>query len=110
MNASPTENIVFLIGELKGVARQSETKNGTKMIRRVISVARHWTDSNGKFHEDFDDFEIISWGQVADSVEEIENGALVRVKGRIKVEKWYDGAETKSAIRIAAENVTLLCY
>jgi single-stranded DNA-binding protein len=47
---------------------------------------------------------------VAQQLEEIENGALVRIKGRIKVERWYDGEETKSAIRIAAENVVVLCY
>jgi len=110
MSGSPTENIVFLIGELKGVSRNGETKNGARMVRRVISVARHWTDPSGKFHEDFDDFEVVSWGQVAQQLEEIENGALVRIKGRIKVERWYDGEETKSAIRIAAENVVVLCY
>ena len=110
MNASPTENIVFLIGELKGISRNAETKTGAKMVRRVISVARHWTDQSGKFHEDFDDFEIVGWGQVAQQLEELVNGALVRVKGRIKVERWYDGEETKSAIRIAAENVVVLCY
>jgi len=48
MNASPTENIVFLIGELKGISRNAETKTGAKMVRRVISVARHWTDQSGK--------------------------------------------------------------
>jgi len=33
----------------------------------------------------------------------------VRVKGRVKVEKWNEGGEIKSAVRIAAENVTILC-
>lgn len=108
--ATPTENVVLLIGEMRGVSRQTETKTGSLMVRRVISIARHWTDNEGRFHEDYDEFELSSWGQVAEKIIEIKNGALVRVKGRVKVEKWTDGAETKSAVRIAAENVTILCY
>jgi single-stranded DNA-binding protein len=41
---------------------------------------------------------------------EVQNGALVRVKGRVKVEKWSEDGATKSAVRIAAEQVTILCY
>lgn len=108
--ATPTENVVYLIGELRGISRQTETKTGALMVRRVISVARHWTDADGRFHEDYDEFELSSWGQVAEKIMEVQNGALVRVKGRVKVEKWSDGGETKSAVRIAAENVTVLCY
>jgi single-stranded DNA-binding protein len=110
VSATPTENVVYLIGELRGISRQTETKTGSLMVRRVISIARHWTDNEGRFHEDFDEFELSSWGQVAEKIIEIQNGSLVRVKGRVKVEKWTDGAETKSAVRIAAENVTILCY
>lgn len=80
------------------------------MVRRAISVARHWTDNDGRFNEDYDEFELSSWGQVAEKILDIENGALVRVKGRVKVEKWSEGGETKSAVRIAAEHVTVLCY
>jgi single-stranded DNA-binding protein len=47
---------------------------------------------------------------VAEKFLEIENGALVRVKGRVKVEKWSEGGDTKSAVRIAAEQITVLCY
>ena len=80
------------------------------MVRRAISVARHWTDNDGRFNEDYDEFELSSWGQVAEKILDIENGALVRVKGRVKVERWSEGGETKSAVRIAAEHVTVLCY
>ncbi len=62
--ATPTENVVYLIGELRGISRQTETKTGALMVRRVISVARHWTDADGRFHEDYDEFELSSWGQV----------------------------------------------
>lgn len=108
--ATPTENVVLLIGEMRGVSRQTETKTGSLMVRRVISIARHWTDNEGRFHEDFDEFELSSWGQVAEKVMEIGNGALVRVKGRVKVEKWSEGGDTKSAVRIAAESISVLCY
>ena len=108
--ATPTENVVLLIGEMRGVSRQTETKTGSLMVRRVISIARHWTDSEGRFHEDFDDFELSSWGQVAEKIMEVGNGALVRVKGRVKVERWSEGGETKSAVRIAAESISVLCY
>ena len=108
--ATPTENVVLLIGEMRGVSRQTETKTGSLMVRRVISIARHWTDNEGRFHEDFDDFELSSWGQVAEKIMEVQNGALVRVKGRVKVERWSEGGETKSAVRIAAESVSVLCY
>lgn len=108
--ASPTENVVYLIGELRGVSRKTETKTGALMVRRAISVARHWTDNDGRFNEDYDEFELSSWGQVAEKILDIENGALVRVKGRVKVEKWSESGETKSAVRIAAEHVTVLCY
>lgn len=108
--ATPTENVVLLIGEMRGVSRQTETKTGSLMVRRVISIARHWTDNEGRFHEDYDEFELSSWGQVAEKIIEIKNGALVRVKGRVKVEKWTDGVETKSAVRIAAESISVLCY
>lgn len=108
--ASPTENVVYLIGELRGVSRKTETKTGALMVRRAISVARHWTDNDGRFNEDYDEFELSSWGQVAEKILDVENGALVRVKGRVKVEKWSEGGETKSAVRIAAEHVTVLCY
>ena len=108
--ASPTENVVYLIGELRGVSRKTETKTGALMVRRAISVARHWTDNDGRFNEDYDEFELSSWGQVAEKILDIENGALVRVKGRVKVERWSEGGETKSAVRIAAEHVTVLCY
>ena len=67
-------------------------------------------DSDTELDEDYDEFELSSWGQVAEKILDIGNGALVRVKGRVKVEKWSEGGETKSAVRIAAENVTVLCY
>ena len=108
--ATPTENVVLLIGEMRGVSRQTETKTGSLMVRRVISIARHWTDNEGRFHEDFDEFELSSWGQVAEKIMEVGNGALVRVKGRVKVEKWSEDGATKSAVRIAAESVAVLCY
>ena len=108
--ATPTENVVLLIGEMRGVSRQTETKTGSLMVRRVISIARHWTDNEGRFHEDFDEFELSSWGQVAEKIMEVGNGALVRVKGRVMVEKWSEGGDTKSAVRIAAESVSVLCY
>lgn len=107
---TPTENTVLLIGEFRTISRKTETKTGALMVRRVISIARHWTDSDGRFREEYDEFEVSSWGQVAEKILSIESGALVRVKGRVKVEKWSEGGETKSAVRIAAENVTLLCY
>ena len=109
-SASPTENVVYLIGELRGISRKTETKTGALMVRRVISVARHWTDADGKFHEDYDEFELSSWGGVAEKILDISNGALVRVKGRVKVERWSEGGDTKSAVRIAAEHVSVLCY
>jgi single-stranded DNA-binding protein len=109
-SASPTENVVYLIGELRGISRKTETKTGALMVRRVISVARHWTDTDGRFHEDYDELELSSWGNVADKILDIANGALVRVKGRVKVEKWSEDGATKSAVRIAAEHVSVLCY
>jgi single-stranded DNA-binding protein len=108
--ATPTENVVYLIGELRAISRKTETKTGALMVRRSISIARHWTDIEGRFHEDYDEFELSSWGQVAEKILDIGNGALVRVKGRVKVEKWSEGGDTKSAVRIAAENVTVLCF
>ena len=108
--ATPTENVVLLIGELRGISRKTETKSGALMVRRVISIARHWTDADGRFHEDYDEFELSSWGQVAEKIMEVGNGALVRVKGRVKVERWSEGGDTKSAVRIAAEQITVLCY
>jgi single-stranded DNA-binding protein len=109
-SASPTENVVLLIGELRAIARKTETKTGALMVRRVISIARHWTDTDGRFHEDYDEFELSSWGNVAEKILDIQNGALVRVKGRVKVEKWTEDGATKSAVRIAAEHVSVLCY
>ena len=106
---TPTENTVCLIGEMRGISRRTETKTGAIMVRRIISIARHWTDNEGRFNEDYDEFELSSWGQVAEKIIDIPNGALVRVKGRVKVEKWNESGETKSAVRIAAENVTILC-
>ena len=107
---TPTENTVCLIGEMRGISRRTETKTGAIMVRRVISIARHWTDNEGRFHEDYDDFELSSWGVVAEQITEISNGALVRVKGRVKVERWTEGGDTKTAVRIAAENVQILCF
>lgn len=109
-STSPSENSVSLIGELRAISRKSETKTGALMVRRVISIARHWTDQDGRLIEDYDDFELSSWGQVAERMLDIPVGSLVRVKGRVKVERWTDGPETKSAIRIAAEHVQVLCF
>lgn len=109
-SVSPSENVVSLIGELRAITRKSETKTGALMVRRVISIARHWTDPEGRLIEDYDDFELSSWGQVAERMLDIQNGSLVRVKGRVKVERWNDGGETKSAVRIAAEHVQVLCF
>ena len=55
--ATPTENVVYLIGELRAISRKTETKTGALMVRRAISIARHWTDIEGRFHEDYDEFE-----------------------------------------------------
>lgn len=107
---SPSENVVSLIGELRAITRKSETKTGALMVRRVISIARHWTDPDGRLIEDYDDFELSSWGGVAERMLDIASGSLVRVKGRVKVERWNDGGETKSAVRIAAEHVQVLCF
>lgn len=107
---TPKLNELKLIGEFRGTPRVSETKSGTLMCRRTISVARSWTNDGGAYCEEFDDFETVSWGKVAEIVQKIESGSLVLIMGKVKLEQWYDDEDVqKTAMRIACDCVQFLC-
>lgn len=99
-----------LIGSFRSEPRTKETRTGTVICRRVLTVPRGWHNpETGFYEESSDDFEICAWGRVAQDMQEAPVGASVLVLGKLKMERWMDNGDIRHSLRLAVDSVQLVC-
>lgn len=98
------------IGGFVSDPRVKETRTGTLICRRVISVPRGWHNPDtGNYEESSDEFELCAWGRVAEEMEAVPRGASVLVEGKLKMERWTDNGEIRHSLRLAVDSLQQVC-
>jgi single-stranded DNA-binding protein len=99
-----------LFGAFVTDPRMKETRTGTLLCRRVISVPRGWHNPDtGLYEESHDEFELCAWGRVAEDMEAVRHGTPVLVIGKLKLERWTDNGEMRQSMRLAVDSVQAAC-
>ena len=107
---SAKKNVFEMIGSFVGQPRVKETRTGTLICRRLISVPRGWHNPDtGVYEESADEFEVCAWGRVARDIEETPSGVSVLIEGKLKMERWTDNGEIRHSMRLAVESVQTIC-
>lgn len=100
-------NRAMVIGNATRDPELRTTPNGKSVASFAIATNRRYTDASGEAHEEVQFHEIVSWGKLADIVNQvIQKGAKVYVDGRIQTRHWegQDGNK-RERTEIIAENV-----
>ncbi len=101
-------NKIFLIGRL---VRDAEVKNlpsGTALCQFSIAVNRSYKKNNEWVNE-VSYFECILWGQYGQKISEyLKKGKQVAIAGSLKQDRWNDGGNTRSKVKIVCDAVQLI--
>ena len=79
-------------------------------ICKMIVIVNFKTKINGETHEEVTPITVNTWNRVAEAAYQyIKKGARIRVRGRLKMDKWTDkNGETKEKIYIESQMLEFL--
>jgi len=103
-------NKVMVIGYLARNPEMRYTPNGKSVTNFCIACHRCWQGSDGNTHTDTDWFNVVAWGNLAETAKQrLHKGNLVYIEGRLQTRSWQDtqGKQRKS-VEIIAHDLRLL--
>lgn len=106
----PDLNRVFLAGRLTRDPELKYTSSGQPYCRMGVANTRFYRDRDGGRQEVTTFVEVVSWGQMAESVgKRLTRGRAVLVEGRLQTSEWtgQDG-QKRSRLEVNAERITSL--
>lgn len=101
-------NVVLLTGRLTRDPDIKETKSGKAITSFSIACNRYFRhEQSGDAAHEVHYFEIETWGLTAKQCgENLKQGWLARVTGRLKLDRWQDGNGTnRSKVMVVADRV-----
>ena len=103
-------NRATLIGHLGRAPEMRYTPSGRPVTSFSIIATHSWRSSDGKRREDTDWFNVVAWGELAETCKRsLGKGQLVYLEGRVKNRCWRDDANTvRSCAEIVAQDVIAL--
>jgi len=103
-------NKATLIGHLGRTPEMRYTPSGKPVTSFSIVTEYTWQSSDGQRHQDRDWFNVIAWGDLAETCKDsLAPGQLVYVEGRVKTREWVDDADQNRAwAEIVAHDVIAL--
>lgn len=103
-------NRATLIGHLGRAPEMRYTPSGKPVTSFSIVTQYTWLSSDGRRHEDRDWFNVVAWGELAETCKDsLTRGQRVYVEGRVKTRQWVDDAdENRAWAEIVAQDVVAL--
>jgi single-strand DNA-binding protein len=103
-------NKVMLIGNLGRDPEMRYTPSGRPVTAFSLAVDRNWTSAEGERHEETDWFNIVAWGELAETCNRyLRKGDRIYVEGRLKSRSWdgKDGQKHELTEVVAGELIML---
>ncbi len=105
----PALNRVQLIGNLGKDPETRFTPSGKKVTSFSVAVDRRWRSSEGETKEATDWFNIEAWGRLGEICQEyLHKGSLVFLEGRLRTDRYEQGGETRSFIKVVLTQMQML--
>ena len=106
-------NKVLLIGNIgKDPEIRVNQASGRKVVSFSLATSRRYRDNNGEQKEDTQWHNIVGWGKIADTVEQlgIRKGTSLYVEGRLTNRSWTDQAsgQKRYTTEVALDTFQLL--
>jgi single-strand DNA-binding protein len=101
-------NVVLLTGRLTRDPDLKETRSKQQLCTFSLACNRYFRqETGGEYGQEAHYFDVETWGLLAKQCGEgLVKGRLARVQGRLKQDRWQDGAGmNRSKILIVAERV-----
>lgn len=101
-------NHTIIVGRLVHEPELRETETGRKVTNITLAVPRTFKNQEGEYDTDF--INCTLWQGIAENtVEYVEKGDLLAIKGRLQTRKIELDEETKrNSVEVIAEKVTFL--
>ena len=101
-------NTIVLIGRLTHKPELKYTTNNKAILKSTIAIQRDYKNSSKEYETDFIDFQI--WEKKAETMAQYcEKGALIRIKGSLRVENYQDKeGNNKKRSYVFVEKVSFL--
>lgn len=103
-------NKVMLIGNLGRDPEMRYTPSGRPVTAFSLAVDRTWASAEGERHEETDWFNIVAWGELAETCNRyLRKGDRIYIEGRLKARSWEgkDGQKHELTEVIAGELIML---
>jgi len=104
-------NKVMLIGNIGKDPVFSATPNGKKRVSFSLATSRRYRDNNGEQKEQTDWHNIVGWGKVADTMEQlgVKKGNTLYVEGSLTNRSWTDHyGQKRNTTEVSLDSFQLL--
>jgi single-strand DNA-binding protein len=101
-------NVVLLVGRLTRDPDLKETRGGKQICTFSLACNRYFRqETGGEYGKEAYFFDVETWGLLAKQCADgLVKGRVARVQGRLKQDRWQDGAGTnRSKVLVVAEKV-----
>lgn len=84
-------NKVTFIGIVSRDPEMRFTAEGKPFTSFSLDISRNWTTLSGEYHEETECFDIVAWGDLADTCKDrLDRGYRAFVGGRLQMHSWKD--------------------
>jgi len=105
----PSLNRVQLIGRLGKDPETRFTPKGSKVTLFSVAIDRRWRNADGEIQRDTDWFNIEVWGKLGEICQNyLHKGSLVYLDGRLNVDNYEQGGETRYYTKIVLREMQML--
>ena len=105
----PALNRVQLIGRLGKDPGSRFTPTGKKVAHFSLAVSSSWKGKDGEAKEFTEWVNIEAWGRLGEVCQEyLKKGSLIYLEGRLKIDKYEDGGESRFYTKVVALAIQFL--
>ena len=103
-------NKVMLIGNLGRDPEMRYTPSGRPVTAFTLAVNRAWSATGGERHEETDWFNIVAWGDLAETCNRyLHKGDRVFLEGRLQTRNWESADKQKhTRTEVVAHEMVML--
>ena len=100
-------NIVLLTGNLGQAPEVRDTKT-TTVARFSLATNERFKDRDGERHERTDWHRVVAFGALAKTLEQLQAGDKVTVRGKLRTNTYEKNGEKRTAVEVHAAAVEFL--
>ena len=101
-------NNVLIMGNLTRDPELRQTPGGKSVTSFSLALNRSYKDSNDEWQEATDYVDCVTWGQLAEQMQQVTKGSRVLVTGRLQTRQYEKDGEKRSKTEVLAQDVTFV--